>query len=514
MSSIEPSLFRKKAVNLAPPDYDLPEGNRMLFLHNLDRKTWKRWQTIADQCQRRLAAQQISPGDPGTILKDVNTLLEFIGPGGVATRSRNASLPSELLPELNAKAGHPIQLALKRPLLRDYPNLAGIFVLLRVMDLLQMQGDRLAVSPAAWAVWRGLNFTEQYFALLEARLFQAQSSVLGGHRNRREEPEAFRMSTVFLEHLSERWRPFDFYESVDVLGPQGQLPPWHLFALQQLGLIEIRPGEFGERERKIWGGRGWLVGAARLTPWGTAVTWALLDTLKKALDEQEAEYAKRNREAGDPERGEMALPLFDEGAGEKRDSTALPGSVEEEAEAEDEPAESGPEEEFGMLQPAFQPYFPEWQKVYARPRPGAKRGAHIFKVTLAGWQGGRGGIWRRFAVPPEASLDELAGAILRAFKFDDDHLYDFSYRDQRGKQRVYNHPGTDEGPFTSEIAVSETDVALKDTMLFTFDYGDNWQFCVRLEKIEDAPCRQKRAKVIASAGKAPAQYPSSEEQMF
>jgi len=121
------------------------------------------------------------------------------------------------------------------------------------------------------------------------------------------------------------------------------------------------------------------------------------------------------------------------------------------------------------------------------------------------------GIWRRLAVPPDISLDGLAGAILRAFKFDSDHLYDFRYRDQRGKLRVYHHPYTDEGPFTPEIAVGETDLALKDKMHFTFDYGDNWEFEVRLEQIESEPCRRQRVKVMASARKAPEQYPSFEE---
>ena len=131
---------------------------------------------------------------------------------------------------------------------------------------------------------------------------------------------------------------------------------------------------------------------------------------------------------------------------------------------------------FGMLQPVFQPYFPEWRTVYTLPARELRSGAHTFKVTLAGWRGAGGGIWRRLLVPPDASLDELAGAILCAFKLDDDHLYDFRYRDHRGKSRVYYHPYTDEGPFTPEIAVAETELALKDEMQFTFDYGDYWQF--------------------------------------
>jgi hypothetical protein len=233
----------------------------------------------------------------------------------------------------------------------------------------------------------------------------------------------------------------------------------------------------------------------------------LLDALKQVEDEEESEYAKAYPEADEPEDEEMDLPLFDEGAGTKRDCPALPSAAEEEAGPEDEPAESTSAAEFGVLRPVFHSYFPEWQNSYARPRREPRLGAHIFKVTLAGRHRGSDGLWRRLAVPPHSSLDELAGAILRAFKFDDDHLYDFRYRDQRGKLFVYNHPEIDEGPFTTDITVQDTGLAVKETMIFTFDYGDQWQFNVQLEQIEDKPCRQKRAKVIASAGKAPAQYP-------
>ncbi|HEX9048888.1 MAG TPA: hypothetical protein VF988_17820 [Verrucomicrobiae bacterium] len=479
----------------------------MFSLYGLNQKTRKRWQTLADQCQRHLAEQKISPAQPGTILKDVGMLLEFIGLDGILTKSRNASLPAELLPELNVKTSHPVQLCLKRALLRDYPNLAGIFVLLRVMGLLQMQGNRLVVCPAAWDLWRNLNFTEQYFALLEALLFLAESSVLTDQPNRREEVPAFETAAAFLGQLSERWRNFDHYESVRLLGPQGELPTWHLFALQQLGLIELRPREFIERERNDWGGRGWLVGGARLTAWGTAVTWALLEALEKMGDEEEFEGDKATLEVD--EFSTMNLPLFDAGADKESNSLARPDGSQAEDEPEAEPAESESAAEFGKLQPIFHPYFPEWQNLYARPGREVRKGTHIFKVTVAGWRGG-GGIWRRLAVPPELSLDELAEAILRAFKFDSDHLYDFRFRDQRGKQRVYHHPYTDEGPFTPEIAVGEIDLAIKDTMIFTFDYGDHWEFAVRLEQVEAKTCRQQCAKVIASVGKAPEQYPMFE----
>jgi hypothetical protein len=113
-------------------------------------------------------------------------------------------------------------------------------------------------------------------------------------------------------------------------------------------------------------------------------------------------------------------------------------------------------------------------------------------------------------VPADTSLDGLAWAILKAFKLGDDHLYDFRYRDQRGRSRVYTHPYTDEGPFTPEITVGETDLGVKSEMLFTFDYGDKWQFKVRLEKVADESSEFAEPKVIESAGTPPEQYPSSE----
>ena len=66
----------------------------MIFLYGLNEQTWKRWGTLADQCRRRLTEQQISPGDPGTILKDVNMLLEFVGSGGLPPRAGTPACPA------------------------------------------------------------------------------------------------------------------------------------------------------------------------------------------------------------------------------------------------------------------------------------------------------------------------------------------------------------------------------------------------------------------------------------
>jgi hypothetical protein len=157
----------------------------------------------------------------------------------------------------------------------------------------------------------------------------------------------------------------------------------------------------------------------------------------------------------------------------------------------------------------FQLYRPDWRTVYAQPGPELRSGTHLFKVSLSGWRGDPH-VWRRIAAPADTSLDELAWTILKAFKFDDDHMYDFRYRDRRGRNWVYSQPYGDEGPFTTEITLAETELPIKDAMLFTFDYGDNWQFIVRLEAVEKGHSRLKTPKVVESAGKAPEQYPNAE----
>jgi hypothetical protein len=350
--------------------------------------------------------------------------------------------------------------------------------------------------------------------LLEALLLQAQSSVLGGERRRIEEP-AVGTVPIFLGQLSDHWRNFHLYDSTSRLGAHGEIPPWNLFLQQQLGLIEIRPRPFREKERRECGARGWLIGGARLTAWGTALTWALLEFLKE--DAQDSDET----ETGEPARGSGELPLeIPQGdlapapgqpeAGQG-DAPAGLASEEEDVGLDEASDESVPEARFGLLQPVFQPYFPEWQTVYAQPKREIRTGTHIFEVTLAGWRGGGGGgIWRRLAVPADTSLDGLAWAILNTFGLDKDHLYDFRYRDQRGKTRVYHHPYTDDGPFTPEIAVGESDLGLRDEMRFTFDYGDYWRFTVRLENVDAQPSGLTDPKVIESAGRAPEQYPSAE----
>lgn len=387
------------------------------------------------------------------MLRDVEMLIDFIGERGLQTKSRQGNLPAAVLPGLNARLARPIEVRLKRPLLRDYPNIAGIFVLLRVMDFARGEGKSLRIDPERLALWRSFNATEKYFALLEAWLFHADEAVLGGEDRRRD--NQFTANLRFLLSLKiSRW--MEFQEYCHASDYYGAVSTWNTHLQIMFGLIEVQVRSLFGRKGE---GGGWLMEKARRTIWGEAVGRVIGEVLQ---------------DSGDAPMGFYRPP-------ENAD--------------------------FGCLLPAFQPYFPEWQRIYALPKQGSQPGVYIFKASMNDRRA-EGVVWRRLAVPDHVSLDELADAVLQAFKFTDTlHLYAFRFRDRLGKNQAWFHPEDEEGPYASEIEVGATGLPEKGVMKFRFDYGNSWKFELRLERI-DAPLKEMRHPVLMDVfGKAPKQYP-------
>jgi hypothetical protein len=158
---------------------------------------------------------------------------------------------------------------------------------------------------------------------------------------------------------------------------------------------------------------------------------------------------------------------------------------------------------FGQWQPLFQPSFPEWRENLTLPAAEPRAGTFIFRVAL-------GKVWRRLALPADATLDALAGWILKSVNFDDDHLYEFIYRDRFGGEVRAMHPECDEGPWTNDIRLGDLPLEPGQAMTFHFDFGDDWRFDVKLERIEPPGKRLKAPRILEKHGKAPEQYPYSD----
>ena len=74
-----------------------------------------------------------------------------------------------------------------------------------------------------------------------------------------------------------------------------------------------------------------------------------------------------------------------------------------------------------------------------------------------------------------------------------------------------NSPWTDEGPWADQITIGSLPLEPGQEMKLTYDFGDNWQFKVKLERIEAADPKSKKPRILESHGKAPEQYPSWDE---
>jgi hypothetical protein len=147
-------------------------------------------------------------------------------------------------------------------------------------------------------------------------------------------------------------------------------------------------------------------------------------------------------------------------------------------------------------------------------------------VTMKIALDGRAGTWRRMQVPADMTLYDLAYVICRSFNFDFDHAFGFYSEIKRSNYTISKRKfelfadrdgeGSDGalGVSTSKVADAFPKAGAK--MLYLFDYGDEWRFiCEREPAVLDADpaiVASGAAKVIASKGKPPVQYPPAEEE--
>jgi hypothetical protein len=138
---------------------------------------------------------------------------------------------------------------------------------------------------------------------------------------------------------------------------------------------------------------------------------------------------------------------------------------------------------------------------------------HIFRVAL------RPRLYREIETAGGKSLYDLAEAIVRAFGFDLDHAFGF-YGKLTGNYAAspvrYELFADMEGGNSDAGSVRRTKVArvfptVGTTMLFLFDYGDEWRFKVELVGLGKKIPKMHYPRVLATMGKAPPQYQNMDE---
>jgi len=365
----------------------------------------------------------------GPLLTNVETLIETIGTG-IQTTSAYFALPQRVLVELNEAMVEPLPHDLKRPQLRSFPTLMGLFMLLRGSGLAvgETKPKRMVlIDPFMLEQWRSLTATERYFNLMACCLCDASWDCVGLQSRRN-------------------------------TGLTDEIRDLYLNLRKPIVVLSDDPcGIFRGTER--------LVVACLLHLFG----WIRLEFDAKPKPGSAASVRRIER-TGFGDAMFVATRNFQAFRNENTDS----------------------------LHGKLQPIFPAWTKTLTRSEPEFREGDHVFKVSI-------GKIWRRILAPADADLEQLADEILTAFRFDDDHLYQFELRDASGKSITIGGPYMDDvSHFAEEMRIGEVPLAIDESMVFHYDFGDDWLFKVTLEAVNEG--NASKLKIIEKSGRSPKQY--------
>jgi hypothetical protein len=140
----------------------------------------------------------------------------------------------------------------------------------------------------------------------------------------------------------------------------------------------------------------------------------------------------------------------------------------------------------------------------------------IIRVALEG----KVSIYRDIEIEGSKSLYRLAEAIVSAFGFDFDHAFGFysglkpaTMMRISPRYELFFYMG-DADPGVLSVKKTKVSQAFPDighTMLFLFDYGDEWLFRVKLEKTAKKIAKVRYPRIVATRGEAPKQYPDPDD---
>ena len=142
----------------------------------------------------------------------------------------------------------------------------------------------------------------------------------------------------------------------------------------------------------------------------------------------------------------------------------------------------------------------------------ARNDTLIIRVALAG----RLSIYREIEIEGSKSLYQLAEAIVSAFGFDFDHAFGFysglkpaTMMRISPRYELFADMGDADPGVLTKVGKAFPDIG--HTMLFLFDYGDDWLFRVRLQKTAKKIAKVRYPRVVATHGEAPVQYPDPDD---
>ena len=118
-------------------------------------------------------------------------------------------------------------------------------------------------------------------------------------------------------------------------------------------------------------------------------------------------------------------------------------------------------------------------------------------------------VYRVLAISGNDTLEKLCTAILEAFDFSDEHLYEFCMDNKMyGEDSYYRCP--EEGQRSADIALDQLHLAKGQNFSLHYDFGDDWMFTIHVQKIENVEGYAKPS-VLKSMGYV-CQYPDWDDE--
>ena len=412
---------------------------------------------------------QFTETEPSPIVRDFDTFLSCLESTPVKISEKRRQMSYKALATLNELMTAPVPDNTPRTPQIFYPQLHLFFHLALAGGLVIKKGKKSSTVLAPTeriAAYRELSNAEKYFCLLETLWVDCPMAELGGERERAGSVAARLGGWAFALSQLEAGRVV----SSPKLQGLAMFDTFSVPCMALFGWCEVVIDE--ARRRAVYSKK--YVPVASLTPTDLGVAICRILVSQRQIERWNLSVRQSY--------GEWISP---------------PGHDPETDQGGDEPFFA-----------AFEALCPEGELRQSLPREEREpiKGNFIFKVTLDH------GVWRTIRLSSEHTLHDLHNQIQLAFKFDDDHLYEFFMDNQRWSEYGFCHPAAEGAAFADEVCIGELDLSEGQSFLYLFDFGDEWLLDVNVQAINEGEPILLHPKIVEQQGEAPKQYGYDEDE--
>jgi len=232
------------------------------------------------QCEC-IQKQTINHDEPGSLLRDFSSFIDFIGTTGISVSKKNNLVAMKDLQALNQRMSKPLDIYLKRPQQKSFPHINGLYLLLRASGLTRIVCDRreakLMLNDKLLAEWQALNPTECYFTLFYAWWHRGNTEIIGERGGDFWGGKSFFYDSLYFFSKTLN-KQLNIKNKQHEFSSLRYLPGLHNLALMELfGFITIKQDAALSKEN-------WPITEIKPTLWGTSVLTYFSNYLTIQLD--------------------------------------------------------------------------------------------------------------------------------------------------------------------------------------------------------------------------------------